>query len=291
MQNDEPIIKINSKYLLDINNENINKYFGKWINNIEELNKSFISGLPYENIIIDNFLLEDYADKIYNSFPTNYDNWYKYINPIEFKYTFDNIETLSEDIRKYFYLLSSDHFITLMNKLTNIPNLEKDPYLHGAGLHCHGKNGKLDIHLDYEKHPYSGKERRINIILFISKDWKTEWNGANELWDKDVTKCVKKTEIKFNRAIIFKTNDISWHGMPDSLDCPEGIYRKSLAYYYVSELNTNKKEEKYRKKAKYIKRPNDKYDDKKEELYKIRANRRITSEDLAIHFPSWKIGK
>jgi len=291
MQNDQPIIKINPEYLVDINNENINNYFGVWVNNIEELSKSFISGLPYENIVIDDFLSHEYADKIYNSFPTNFDNWYKYINPIEFKYTFDNIETLSEDIKKYFYILSSDPFITLMNKLTGINNLEGDPYLHGAGLHCHGTHGKLDIHLDYEKHPYSGKERRINIILFISKDWKSEWNGANELWDKNVTKCVKKTEIKFNRAIIFKTNDISWHGVPDKINCPEGIYRKSLAYYYVSDLNANKTEEEYRKKAKYIKHPNDNYDDKKEELYKIRANRRITSEDLKVYFPNWEIGK
>jgi len=100
MQNDEAVIKINSKYLVDINNENINKYFGEWINNVDELNKSFISGLPFENIVIDNFLSEEYVNKIYNSFPTNYDNWYKYINPIEFKYTFDKIETLEEDIQK-----------------------------------------------------------------------------------------------------------------------------------------------------------------------------------------------
>jgi hypothetical protein len=73
-------------------------------------------------------------------------------------------------------------------------------------------------------------------------------NGANELWDKDVTKCVAKTEIKFNRAIIFKTNDISWHGLPEKIMCPENVFRKSLAYYYVSPLNAEKSEKDYRKK-------------------------------------------
>lgn len=289
MTNDNSLIKIDPKYLVEINNQNINKYFGEWIHNISDLNKKFMSGLPYENIVIDNFLSSEYAEKLHSIFPNNFDDWYKYINPIEFKYTYDNIENLPEDLKKYFYILSSNSFINLINELTCIPNLEHDPYLHGAGLHCHEKHGKLDIHLDYEKHPYSGKERRINIILFMSKDWKPEWNGANELWDKDVTQCVKKTEIVFNRAIIFKTNDISWHGMPDKLNCPEDVQRKSLAYYYVSDLNSEKKEEEYRKKAKYIKRPSDKYDEKMEELYKIRSKRRIVPEDILINFPNWKI--
>ena len=48
-----------------------------------------------------------------------------------------------------------------------LSNLEYDKYLHGAGLHKHPKYGRLNIHLDYEKHPISGKERRLNIILFI----------------------------------------------------------------------------------------------------------------------------
>ena len=297
MNNDLPIIKIDENYLLNINkqfdasDENIYKYFGNWIYNIKELNKTFIFGKPYENIVIDNFLSEQYADKIYRDFPTQYEDWYKYLNPIEFKYTFDNIENLTEEIKKYFYILSSNRFIEFITKLTGIKNLEQDPYLHGAGLHCHTTNGKLDIHLDYEKHPYSGKERRINIILFISKDWEPTWNGANELWDENVTSCIKKTDIKFNRAIIFKTNDISWHGVPDKIICPEFVYRKSLAYYYVSSLNTNKKEEEYRKKAKYVKRPTDEPNENIEKLYKIRSDRRITSEDLCQYFPQWKVDK
>lgn len=297
MNNEPAMIKINKDYLLyvnnelDINNEIINAYFGSWIHNIKELNKTFISGKPFENIVIDNFLSDEYAEKIYQEFPTQYKDWYKYLNPIEFKYTFDNIENLTEDIKKYFYILSSNRLIQFITELTGIPNLEQDPYLHGAGLHCHATNGKLDIHLDYEKHPYSGKERRINIILFISKDWKTEWNGANELWDENITSCVKKTDIKFNRAIIFKTNDISWHGVPDKINCPEFVYRKSLAYYYVSSLSSEKKEDEYRKKARYIKRPTDKHNENIEKLYKIRSERRITQEDISQYFPEWTIEK
>jgi hypothetical protein len=128
---------------------------------------------------------------------------------------------------------------------------------------------------------------KLNIILFISKKWDNKWNGANELWDKDVTRCITKTEIEFNRAIIFKTNDISWHGLPDKILCPEGIYRNSLAYYYVSPLNSKKPDDDYRKKAKFIKRPEDKYDENIQKLYDIRPHRRITKEDMKTIMPDW----
>ena len=70
--------------------------------------------------------------------------------------------------------------------------------------------------------------------------------------------------------------------------CPENVFRKSLAYYYVSPLNTQKKEEDYRKKAKFVKRPGDPFSKNMEDLYEIRRNRRITENDLQLLFPEWK---
>jgi Rps23 Pro-64 3,4-dihydroxylase Tpa1-like proline 4-hydroxylase len=284
--------KIDIDYLKNINKldkEYVLKKFGNWTNNIDELKKSFINGEPFENVVIDNFLRDDYAEEIHNLFPTNYDNWYKYTNPLEVKFAYDNINSLDENVKNYFYYLSSNHIIDLIKEITNIKNIEHDEYLHGAGLHSHPKHGRLNIHLDYEKHPISGKERRINIIYFSTKNWDPLWNGANELWDKNVTKCVKKTDVKFNRAIIFRTNEISWHGLHEKIVCPPGIYRKSLAYYYVSELDTKKPESEYRKKAKFVKGPDDKYCDKMVKLYKIRENRLITNDDLKEIMPEWKI--
>ena len=125
----------------------------------------------------------------------------------------------------------------------------------------------------------------------MSKDWDPLWNGANELWDKDVTKCITKTHVKFNRAIIFKTNDISWHGLPDKIMCPDDVFRNSLAYYYVSPLNTLKTEENYRKKAMFVKRPEDPFDEQLQKLYDIRPHRRITQEDMDNLIPGWSVDK
>jgi len=285
----ENIIKIEKSYLEESYNKSILHFFGKWTQNIESLQEAYSQAQPFEHIIIDDFLDEAYAENIFQRFPDISDSWHEYKNPIEVKYTYDNIDELNVEIKNYFYYLSHPEMIQIMQKITSIKDLEYDEFLHGAGVHMHPRYGRLNIHLDYEKHPYSGKERRLNIILFMSKNWNSDWNGANELWNDDVSHCITKTNVKFNRAIIFKTNDISWHGLPDKILCPENTFRKSLAYYYVSPLNTQKNESDYRKKAKFMKRPQDPYNENIQKLYEIRSNRRITKNDMETIVPDWVV--
>jgi Rps23 Pro-64 3,4-dihydroxylase Tpa1-like proline 4-hydroxylase len=281
-------IKIKEDKLEQVNqtNEDVLNYFGEWTKDLNILNKKFLNALPFEHIVIDNFLSESYANIIHDSFPETFDDWYKYENPIEVKYTYDDIDKINEQLNNYFYYLSSNKMVDIFRKLTNISDLTYDEYLNGAGLHCHPKYGRLNIHLDYEKHPITNKERRLNVILFLSKKWDPSWNGQNELWDKHAKKCIVKTDILFNRAIIFKTNDISWHGLSGKILCPEDHFRKSLAYYYVSPLQTIKKN--YRNKAKYIiTDENDKNNDGLQKLCRIRINRRLTIEDINMNCPGW----
>lgn len=277
-----------------INNCNTD-IFGDWIND-SSLSGKFLAARPFEHIIIDNFLQREYAEQVYNSFPTDIDNWWKYCNPLEVKYANDNLESMPNNIQNIFYALSSTKIIQKMCELSNITDLEYDEYLHGAGLHIMPRYGRLNMHLDYEKHPISNKERRLNIILYLSKDWNSEWNGDTQLWNSDMTECVTKSFISFNRAIIFKTNDVSWHGLPEIITCPDNVFRKSLAYYYVSPLTSKSSTEKvgangdgYRTKATYVKRPQDPFDPRMEKLFRIRSQRRITEEDMNEIWPEWNI--
>lgn len=287
---------VNQKYkinLLDLNLaeniENKKSLFGDWINNLDQLKDKFLNADPFEHIIIENFLNEDYIEELFLSFPEDIqsENWYKYNNPIEKKYARDDIKNFPNCLKEFFYILSTQEITNVFSHLSSIKNLESDPYLHGAGLHAHPKDGLLHMHLDYEKHPYLEKERRLNVILYISKDWKEEWNGETQLWDNNMENCVVKSPVKFNTAIIFKTNETSWHGLPEKICCPEDVLRKSIAYYYISPIVTSSDDNKfgndgsgYRTKATYRKRPQDPFCEKMDRLYKIRPFRLITQQDL-----------
>ena len=85
-------------------------------------------------------------------------------------------------------------------------------------------------------------QRKLNIIIYLSKEWNPSWGGGLQLWshDEETNKPkdrVKYVEVKYNRAVIFDTTQNSWHGLPEPLSCPEGVFRKSLALYYVTPAN------------------------------------------------------
>jgi hypothetical protein len=92
----------------------------------------------------------------------------------------------------------------------------------------------LKIHADFNKHPKTKLDRRINILIYLNKEWKEEYGGHFELWNKDMTSCERKIKPDFNTLAIFSTSDFSYHGHPNPLLCPETMSRKSIALYYYS---------------------------------------------------------
>ena len=277
-------------------------YFGDWVNNIDHYNKKFndkVEGLDNRFVLIDNFLNDKFISEIVNNFPEDYDNknWFYYENPLEIKYLNSSINTLPEPLKNIFYILSTTQIVDIFSRITDIKDLEYDTTLYGSSIQSTPKYGRLNIHLDYEKHPLvENKERRLNIILYLNKTWKDEWKGDTELWDTNMTKCVVSQKIKYNSAIVFETNNTSWHGVPEKILCPDNESRKTIAYYYISpltkkDINDKNKygadESGYRHKASFIARPGDNHKEKLDKLYKIRPTRRITKKDMEDIWPEW----
>ena len=265
------------------------EYFGEWIND-KDLKKKFKNNKPFPYVIIENFLNKDFLELISNEFPNDYSNWNFYNNPLEVKYAKNDLDKLN-NIKKLFHILGSKEITDLFSEISGIDNLENDPTLHGCGLHAHPRNGRLAIHLDYEKHPILiNKERRLNLILYISKDWDPSWNGETELWDNE--KCISISNVKYNNAILFQTNDNSWHGIPKKINCPEDIFRKTIAFYYISDIVSKEDKNKignngsgYRVKATY--KNTNEPDPRIDKLIKIRPLRLITKEDINDIWPEW----
>jgi hypothetical protein len=92
-------------------------------------------------------------------------------------------------------------------------------------------------------------------------------------------------EFDFNKAVLFKTSDISWHGLPTPIKCPDDIGRKSIAIYYVSEPRQNAT---FRKKAQFRPLPYQPVNHKLQELYNIRVLRTIKEDELNSIYPNWK---
>ena len=119
-------------------------------------------------------------------------------------------------------------FLMWLEGVTGEKNLLPDPYLFGGGLHRVQRGGSLGMHLDFNYHGV-GLYRRLNLLLYLN-DWQDEWGGHLSLAGK------KKIAPERNTMVIFTTDDKSWHGHPEPLECPEGVFRDSIALYYYSTI-------------------------------------------------------
>jgi Rps23 Pro-64 3,4-dihydroxylase Tpa1-like proline 4-hydroxylase len=195
--------------------------------------------VPFVHSVKDDFLDESLAIDLSNDFlPFEDSNWFCYSNPLENKKALNNWYLFPEKTYKFFSFLNSEKFINKLQLEFNLPNLYPDPGLHGAGWHIHGRGGKLNVHLDYNIHPKLKLQRKLNLILYLTPDWNPAWGGNLEFWSHDSSnnspKQLEKTiDCKFNRAVIFDTTQNSWHGFAQEITCPQNIYRKSIAMYYL----------------------------------------------------------
>ena len=79
----------------------------------------------------------------------------------------------------------------------------------------------------------------MNLLLYLNHDWKSEYNGDLEFWDENMMECKVTTVPIFNRCVIFKTEEKTFHGHPNPLTCPKDMSRKSLILYYFTERDKN----------------------------------------------------
>lgn len=224
-------------------NENINWY---------ELHNTFINAKPFNHVVIDNFFQNDIAAQLAEDIrKQDVYSWHYYKNALENKFTCNDWNKFPPVTYNVFSNLNSESFIRRLSTLVGIEtNLYPDVGLHGGGWHCHANGGKLNVHLDYNIHPKLLRQRKLNLIIYMTPDWNPEWGGGLGLWTHDAEnnqpgECVATVENKFNRAVLFDTTQNSWHGLPDPINCPEDIMRRSLAVYYLTD-GGEKAEKRYR---------------------------------------------
>ena len=211
-------------------------HFNRLSSQIEEWQNRYAHAEPFDHIVIDDFIDEEAAESALASFPdVSSDDWTHYLHFNEKKHGLSRIQSMPEPLRKVIEALNSEDFVSFLSDLTGIPGLKADPSLEGGGLHQSQPGGFLNVHTDFTAHPHhSNWHRRVNVLLYMNKDWKDSYNGHLELWNTDMTECVQRISPDFNRCVIFTTDDISYHGHPEPLACPQGISRKSIALYFFT---------------------------------------------------------
>jgi Rps23 Pro-64 3,4-dihydroxylase Tpa1-like proline 4-hydroxylase len=190
---------------------------------------------PFPHVVLDDFLPAAFAAKLLDAFPPAH---LASVNRTDahqnLKRGFRPDDLGDAASRAYVQPFGSRPFLLFLESLTGIEGLIPDPYYVGAGYQETSAGGSLAIHADFSLHPRLNLVRRINVLLYLNRDWDPKYGGNLELWDAAAERRVTAIEPIFNRCVVFNTTPSSFHGHPEPLKCPEDRTRRSIALYYYT---------------------------------------------------------
>ena len=199
------------------------------------LREQYVNAQPFPHIVLDGLFPEEILESVLADFPSPEQiAWRRFENPTEKKLGYWHESRLPPNLQLFLYEMNSAPMLQFLQTLTGIEGLVSDPYYGGAGPHQIERGGFLKVHVDFNLHPLLKLDRRLNMLVYLNKDWKEEYGGHLELWSRDVSRCEQRILPVFGRTVVFSTTDFSFHGHPTPLACPEGRTRKSVSFYYYS---------------------------------------------------------
>lgn len=200
------------------------------------LAESYRGASPFPHIAVDDLLDKDVLRDVAAHYPP-IDGKDYFDRPQErLKSQFHAQEVTHGRTRNLLAELNSQAFLGFLEEMTGIEGLVSDPYFAGGGLHVTRPGGHLSVHADFNIHRKMKLERRLNLLVYLNDDWRPDYAGELELWNKDMTRCEVSVLPVLGRAVVFSTALDSYHGQPDPLACPADRDRRSIATYYYTAL-------------------------------------------------------
>lgn len=207
------------------------------VERVDEYTQAFGRSQPFPHVVIDGFFPQTLCERLLADFPA-FENRHALNERGEVggKAVRMDVREISDAYRTLDRHLQTREFLDFVSKVTGIPDLLHDPDYVGGGTHENCQGQGLAAHVDFNFHPRTRWHRRLNLIVYLNPEWRQEWGGTLELhsdpWHPDDDRIASILPL-FNRAVIFETSEVSWHGFSAIRLPPErvGLSRKSFAIY------------------------------------------------------------
>ena len=173
----------------------------------ETYGKSFATAAPFPHVVVDGLFPQQAVDDVLKEFPepSARSDWIRLYDETSAKLAMSHDWTMGPSTRHLLNQFNSAAFVNFLEQLTGIEGLIPDPHYGGGGLHQMERGGFLKVHADFNRHGSLGLDRRLNVLLYLNRDWDDGWGGQLELWDTTMASCVQRISPVFNRLVIFAT--------------------------------------------------------------------------------------
>jgi Rps23 Pro-64 3,4-dihydroxylase Tpa1-like proline 4-hydroxylase len=207
-----------------------------------ELHRRFVAAEPFRHVVIDDFLDLEFCHQLMKEFPAF--DAARAVNErgeTGRKAVVSAPAVLGHSYSRFDRMIRGPEFLELISSITGIPRLLYDPEYVGGGTHENLDGQDLDPHVDFNYHPSRQWHRRLNLIVFLNPEWGLDWGGCLEFmsdpWTANGARPAQVVVPLANRAVIFETNEHSWHGFR-RIRLPtekQHISRRSIAIYLYTE--------------------------------------------------------
>eukprot|EP00164_Ancoracysta_twista_P000180 GFYU01000259.1.p1 GENE.GFYU01000259.1~~GFYU01000259.1.p1 ORF type:complete len:364 (+),score=16.86 GFYU01000259.1:54-1094(+) len=158
----------------------------------------------------------------------------------KFRIPFSKIVHRNKHVSRLRDVYRSKEFIEFLENLTGIDSLVTDPdndreLMLESSVIAIRKGGYLHIHNDFTVKT-GPLYRRVNVLLYLNKNWKPEYKGTLDLYGPKLFKGPRQKILpRFNRVVIFTVTPDAYHGHPEPLAPPdEDTERIGLQFTYYT---------------------------------------------------------
>ena len=180
---------------------------------------------------IDNILPENLALECANLFPKPEDM--RLLKSLkEYKHVSAQMDKHHPLLEAVIYAFQDKKIVKLIGEICNISSLFPDDSLYAGGLSLMAKDNFLNPHLDNSHDAERERWRVLNLLYYVTPDWKKENGGHLELWPNGPKNNPLEIQSKFNRLIVMATHSSSWHAVNK---VTVNGYRCCISNYYFSD--------------------------------------------------------
>jgi Rps23 Pro-64 3,4-dihydroxylase Tpa1-like proline 4-hydroxylase len=177
-----------------------------------ELQTEFAKRDRIQSCYIDHLLSEVETQIIYEAFPPSQEM--RLLKGLrERKHVGIQLDQFNPLIEEIIYAFQDPKVVALISEITRIESLLPDSLLYAGGISAMEDGDFLNPHLD-NSHDRDRKHYRVlNLLYYVTPNWKPEYGGGLELWDNGLRQSCRTISYQSDRLVMMMTNRTSWHSV------------------------------------------------------------------------------
>jgi Rps23 Pro-64 3,4-dihydroxylase Tpa1-like proline 4-hydroxylase len=180
---------------------------------------------------VDDLLPEDVARKIHDAFPDR-EHMKLRKSLREYKYVAAQMDQYDPILEEAIYAFQDPRIVEWIRQVCELESLYPDDHLYAGGISLMGKGQFLNPHLDNSHEKDRRRWRVLNLLYYVSPDWKNGFGGNLEIWPEGVEKKQVTIDSSFNRLAVMATHGSSWHSVSPVV---ADRNRACISNYYFSD--------------------------------------------------------